>query len=558
MVKIVALSILATLLACEGGGSKNKGAGNRYVAPSVGKILPKLALGDRHSCAVTDDGQALCWGNGTNGEIGNSQSSNKSTPVYVVDGEDNTIPIEGIVQIVAGYEYTCALNIEGKVFCWGSQADGRLGNGVTSGGIINHPATVKTDITSDPPVDLLNIVQIASHSNHTCALSSDSEVFCWGKGNKGQLGNNANSGKNLPVKVVAETGSTDPLTGIIQIATGGRHTCALNLEGEVFCWGYHVYGQLGDNSAATSIAYPVQVLSESGDTPLNNIAQVVTGSSHTCALSNDGNVFCWGYGVNGRLGSGEGGNSGLPVSVVESIGSQSPLSNVTQISAGKKHTCALKTDSTLVCWGVGDNGQLGNNAQSSQNTPVIVVSGDGETSPLANIVEVAAGGSHTCALNDAGSIYCWGNGSGGALADNSGTSAHDVDYPALAHSVGGAGILSVGTFKKSYYQTSAGLEIEKARISTLGTYPHQVTPFDADNSRYTFYSDSKCENEIGSSNSNSAFDIPSDVGRIYFKKGNLGCSVSYSSYGFDRIPPSNPISLIPAISVESHQLFPLR
>ena len=105
MIKILALSILATLLACEGGsGSSSKGAGSsgggggsgggsRQVTPLVGKILPKLALGDRHSCAVTDDGQALCWGNGTNGQLGNSQSSNKSTPVYVVDGEDSTIPL---------------------------------------------------------------------------------------------------------------------------------------------------------------------------------------------------------------------------------------------------------------------------------------------------------------------------------------------------------------------------------------------------------------------------------------------------------------------------------
>ena len=112
-------------------------------------------------------------------------------------------------------------------------------------------------------------------------------------------------------------------------------------------------------------------------------------------------------------------------------------------------------------------------------------------SPLANIVEVAAGGSHTCALNDMEIFIAGDMGRGGALADNSTASLHDVDYPVLARGVGNQGILRVGTFKKSYYQTSDGLEIEKARISTLGTYPHQVTPFDADNSRYTFYSDSR-------------------------------------------------------------------
>ena len=155
-------------------------------------------------------------------------------------------------------------------------------------------------------------------------------------------------------------------------------------------------------------------------------------------------------------------------------------------------------------------------------------------------------------MSIAGNIYCWGNGSDGALADNS-SAAHNADDPAFAKAVGGEGILSVGTFKKSYYRTSAGLEIEKAQISTLGTYPHQVTPFDSDNSQYTFYSDSKCESKIGSSNSNSAFDLPSDVERIYFQKGNLGCSVSYATYGFDRIPPSSPVSLIPSVVVESDQ-----
>ena len=561
------LSLLTTLLACEGGGSKsskdagssgggsgnggggggsNGGGGSGYVSYLGGKILPKLALGDRHSCAVTDDEQALCWGKGTEGQLGNSLSSSQGTPVYVVDGDSSAAHIEGIVQISAGSNHACALNIEGKVFCWGRQSDGQLGNGATSTAHINYPATV----------DLSNIVQIASLDRHTCALGSDGEVFCWGRGVLGQLGNNADGSQNLPVKVVAQDSTTDPLTGIIQIAIGSNHTCALNFAGEVFCWGQGTYGQRGDNRT-TNINYPVKVVSDSVGTPLSNIAQVVTGSSHTCALNNDGNVFCWGYGANGRLGHGEDGNSSLPVSVVESDGSQSLLSNVTQISAGYRHTCTLKTDSTLVCWGLGDNGQIGNNAKSSHDAPVIVVSGNGETSPLTNIIHVAAGGSHTCALSDIGNIYCWGNGSDGALADNDASITHDVNYPALTKAVGAGGILSVGTFKKSYYKTSDGLEIEKARISTLGTYPHQVTPFDADNSQYNFYSDSKCENKFGNSNSNSAIDLPRDVERIYFKKGKSGCSVSYFTYGFDRIPPSSiPISLIPTITVEPDQSIP--
>ena len=561
MVKILALSILATLLACNGGSSSNGSSSGviRSGAPLIGKILPKLTLGDRHSCAVTDVEQALCWGKGTDGQIGNYLTSSQNAPDYVVDGDSSTVHMEGIVQVAAGSEHTCTLNIEGKVFCWGRKSVGQLGDGVTSNTVINYPATVKTDITSDPPIDLTNIVQIASHSSHTCALSRHGAVFCWGKGTHGQLGNNANISSNLPVKVVAQGGATDSLAGIIQIATGLEHSCALNLEGEVFCWGSGASGQRGDNTTTSIINYPVKVVIDSAGTPINNITQVVAGSSHTCALNNSGNVFCWGAWDDGALGIGLGvavGDSILPVSVVESLGSQSLLSNVTQISAGYRHNCALKTDSTLVCWGLGVNGQLGNNAKVIRHAPVTVVSGDGETSPLTNIIYVAAGGSHTCALNDIGNIYCWGEGSDGALADNNG-STHDVDYPAFAQGVGGGGVLNVGTFKKSYYQTSAGLEIEKARISTLGIYPHQVTPFDSENFHYNFYSDSSCENEIGSSNSNSAFDLPSGVERIYFKKGSSRCSVSYSTYGFDRIRPSHPISLIPAVTVEYSQYIPL-
>ena len=109
----------------------------------VGKILSKLDLGDRHSCAVTDNGKALCWGKGTDGQLGNSLIVSQDTPVYVVDGDSSITPMEGIVQIATGESHSCVLNIEGKVFCWGIQNEGQLGNGVTSNtATVNYPATV--------------------------------------------------------------------------------------------------------------------------------------------------------------------------------------------------------------------------------------------------------------------------------------------------------------------------------------------------------------------------------------------------------------------------------
>ena len=336
--------------------------------------------------------------------------------------------------------HTCIITSGGEVRCWGNGGYGQLGNNISS----RSPfpvAVVGEDTNSDNSGDgtLTNIVQISSGSVHTCALTSGGEVRCWGRSDQGTLGNNSNSDSPFPVTVVGEDTNSDnsgdgTLKNIVQISSGDSYTCALTSGGEVRCWGYGEDGRLGNNNNSNS-PFPVTVVGEdknsdnSGDGTLTNIVQISSGYVHTCALTSGGEVRCWGYGEDGRLGNNNNSNSPFPVTVVgeDTNGDNSgdgTLKNIVQISLGYYHTCALTSGGEVRCWGSGSSGTLGNNSNSNSPFPVTVVGEDtnGDNSgdsTLKNIVQISSGHDHTCALTSGGEVRCWGNGSSGTLGNNS-------------------------------------------------------------------------------------------------------------------------------------------
>ena len=285
---------------------------------------------------------------------------------------------------------------------------------------------------------------ISAGDNHSCVSTYSGGVKCWGRGSGGQLGNNTYTSKNHPVDVVSGDGDTTPLTNIVQVSAGEDHICAVTSSGGVKCWGSHDHvGQLGDNTS-TSKNYPVNVVSGDGDlTPLAGIVQVSAGQDHTCAVTSSGGVKCWGGANDGQLGHGSCGYFGdiekwYPVDVVDGNASTTPLTNIVQVSAGwgyvtihasNYHTCAVTSSGGVKCWGEFFYGQLGNhviNTYGCRDYPVDVVSGDGDTTPLTNIVQVSAGGAFTCALTASGNVKCWGRGSRGQLGNDA---TADTGYP---------------------------------------------------------------------------------------------------------------------------------
>ena len=336
-----------------------------------------IDAGSKHNCVLTAVGAVHCWGGNNRGQLGDGTIGNNSSPVAVSELGS------GVAAISAGWFHTCGLTTGGGVKCWGSNEFGQLGDGTK---IDRHTSIDVFGLNS-------GVVAIAAGHGHSCALSTDGGVMCWGTNLSGQLGDGTTIESSTPVAVSGLE------SGVAVIAAGVAHTCALTTGGGVMCWGNNWYGELGDGTY-TNRSTPVAVNGlESG------VASLAAGEYHTCALITNGEVMCWGYNQYGQLGDGTTTNGSIPVAISVLNG------EVTAISAGGDHTCVLTTSGGAKCWGANRYGQLGDGTYTDRSTPV-TVKGLGS-----GVVSLAAGEYHTCALTTDGGVRCWGGNWDGQLGD---------------------------------------------------------------------------------------------------------------------------------------------
>jgi alpha-tubulin suppressor-like RCC1 family protein len=308
--------------------------------------------GGSHYCVLTNLGGVKCWGYNSSGELGNNTLTYGYNPESVIDLSS------GVKEIASGDGHTCALTVEGGVKCWGSNAFGQLGNGSRTSSLV--------------PVDVVglsnSVKSISGNGFYTCAITSADGVKCWGNNARGQLGDPSlnSSFSQVPVDVSGLT------SGVRAIAAGGLHACALTAAGGVKCWGWNLQGALGNNTTTNSTS-PVDVTGLSG-----GVQAIVVGDGHSCALTVEGGVKCWGWNYSGALGNGSYSSSSIPVSVTELSG------GVQAITAGNHHTCGVISSGGAKCWGDNSSGQLGINSKISSNVPVSVInfdSGPSDTTP---------------------------------------------------------------------------------------------------------------------------------------------------------------------------------
>ena len=271
---------------------------------------------------------------------------------------------------------------------------------------------------------VLQVRQVAAAFNHTCAVTSTGGVKCWGLDNHGQLGDDAAlTNQPTPVDVLGLT------SGVVSVAAGSAHTCAVTTTGGLKCWGSDGTGQLGNDAEFFSKPTPVDVLGLT-----SGVASVSAGSNHTCAVTTTGGVKCWGTNNNVQLGYDTAfNNQPTPVDVV------GLTSGVASVAAGSNHTCAVTTTGGLKCWGYDAQGQLGNDAAlTSQPIPVDVL---GLTS---GVVSVSAGGSHTCAVTTAGGLKCWGRDISGQLGNDAALTDQPTPVDVLGLTSGVASVSAGG------------------------------------------------------------------------------------------------------------------
>ena len=322
----------------------------------------QISAGYRHTAAIRANGQAWAWGYNISGHLGDSTTSNRSSPVSVVGGFTNW------VQISAGDKHTAAIRANGQAWAWGSNSNGRLGDGTTSDR--SSPVSVVGGFTDWVQIS----AGFALNAAHTAAIRANGQAWAWGSNSNGRLGDGTTSDRSSPVSVVG--GFTD----WVQISVGGAHTAAIRANGQAWAWGLGTYGRLGDGTTTSRLS-PVSVVGGFTDW-----VQISAGDKHTAAIRANGQAWAWGNNGFGRLGDGTTSNRSSPVSVVGGF------TDWVQVGVGDFHTAAIRANGQAWAWGSNSNGRLGDNTTDNRSSPVSVVGG------FTDWVQISVGGAHAAAI----------------------------------------------------------------------------------------------------------------------------------------------------------------
>jgi len=341
---------------------------------------PMIDGGYWHTVALRYNGTVFTWGSNWFGQLGNIDTFNRSLTPVQIHGLNN------VIEVSAGGGHTVALENNGRVWAWGFNGGGHLGNGTTN--------------NSSQPVQvhgLINITTLSAGTDHTLAIRNDGTVWAWGGNWASQLGDGSNINRHTPVKIQS-------LSNIIAVASGGEHSLALRDDGTVWAWGFNGNGQLGDGTR-THRRTPVRVQG------IDSVTAIAAGAGHSVAIKSDGTVWAWGWNGLGSLGNGTTIDRHTPVRV-------QGLNNAVEISAGYAHTVTRLSNGIIWAWGSNLFGSLGDGTLIDHRTTPVQVQ------ELNNVMTVSAGGEHTVAVRNDGSVWAWGWNEEGQLGTGISNDSH--------------------------------------------------------------------------------------------------------------------------------------
>jgi alpha-tubulin suppressor-like RCC1 family protein len=373
-----------------------------------------ISAGGGHTCALLQGGEVKCWGHGEYGQLGQGSVVNIGRMPGDMAGLQAVFLGKRAISVSVGSSHSCALLEHGDVKCWGGNVAGELGQ--------------DTDVNiGDKPEDMLKLrpirfgkkaLWISAGSSYTCALLEGGEVKCWGYGEFGQLGQDSEE------SIGYNGGDMDRLNPVklgnrtTYMSAGQNHICALLVGGEVKCWGSGLRGILGQDS-------PENIGNQFGDMeklqPVflgKRALSVSSGGYHSCALLEGGEIKCWGSGNVGQLAQDSDDDVGDAPGDMAKLQPIRLGGRALSVSAGFVHTCALLEGGEVKCWGWGDKGALGQDSAKSIGNKA------GDMAKLQPVflgkkaLSVSAGQYYTCALLEGGTVKCWGTESGGGLGQD--------------------------------------------------------------------------------------------------------------------------------------------
>jgi alpha-tubulin suppressor-like RCC1 family protein len=368
------------------GPTEPKGAPEVEAAQAVSSSLRFLQVSagtgnfGAHSCGVTTTHRVYCWGSNSSGELGNGKFGFEVRPVRVAAEV-------WFNSVSTGFFHTCGVARNGLAYCWGEGATGALGNGRAGS------EDLPTDRRNKPTLvtDRLRFLQVAAGHSHTCGITTANKVYCWGDNSEGQLGDGTIKRRLSPKLVHGGR-------RFLSVSVGVGHSCAVTTEYQAFCWGSGGDGRLGNGSTRSSLR-PVAVATS------RKFREISAGYFHTCAMGRDNRAYCWGEGI--AVGDGAGVDRLVPVAVGGS--------RIQHVEAGSGHTCGNGYDGQGYCWGSNYLGELG---IGSSSLPRLIPDAFVARRPEVNgYIQLSAGDVHSCGIADTGKAYCWGFNGSGQLGD---------------------------------------------------------------------------------------------------------------------------------------------
>lgn len=392
-----------------------------------------VAAGAAHTCILNAEGKAYCWGSNQHGQLGNHTTVYSLKPVPV--STELTFS-----SIAAGYWTTCGITKDGSAYCWGDNTFGQLGTSEPTENCGTTPCSTLPKAVA-PPFLLstpLKFSKIATERTGTCGITDSGDMYCWGDNGNGQLGQGdlrghpegavctAHPCSKVPIAVKAPAEEKDEVK-FSSISKGEGTTCAVAVDGRLFCWGDGTTGKLG-NGAATEVPQtrPVQVKGKL------RFATTANGTYAVCGVTSERAVYCWGGGQDFALGTDTPPDHCHTQGLLNFECSTKPnLVNRLKLrpedgSIGSATTtvCGIDLQGRAYCWGAGSDGQLGDGISTSRrrfinltaNSPVPVrVAGKHQ------FKEISVGSSQACGISeDRKTVYCWG--------ENFGTSPRALEW----------------------------------------------------------------------------------------------------------------------------------
>ena len=352
-----------------------------------------VSAGSHHSVTLGRSGTIITWGDNQLGQLG-AEITDFSVVDGVRGGTGFSELMYGFESVSAGGAHTLVLHEQGDVYSFGNNERGQLGVESDEANA-NYPVyVISASLSSD------KVVAVSAGNAHSLVLTANGFVYAWGDNLSGQLLDSTITRASTPVLI-------NGLTDISAISAGSSFNIALKRDKSLLGWGDNTYGQLGNDNFQSIFSLNTIATSE-------NISAISAGQSHVLALTETGKVLSWGRNNMNQLGHSTEDLNSQPT-LVRSTSGVSTLSNVIQVAAGQSHSLALLENGTVMAWGSNQFGQLGVAVSAEVvEYPEFVINAD-NGAILQNINYIAAGDSHSIAVNENGEIFSWGSNAKGQL-----------------------------------------------------------------------------------------------------------------------------------------------